>query len=129
MAGGGPDVSENKPDQQDRPSYSVARLLVEDVGVGPALNVRGEFNAPRGAGTVRFPTEAVAIGALGVVSFENWSGDSLVFTGNDPSVSAVIEYDDVAGRTYCTHVTFDPGHNAYTSSLAGPNDGRRHADD
>jgi hypothetical protein len=87
MAGGGPEASENTPDRQDRPSYSVARLPVENVGVGPALNVRGEFTAPRGVGAVRFPTEAVAVGALGVVSFENWSGDSLVFTGNAPSVS------------------------------------------
>jgi hypothetical protein len=41
----------------------------------------------------------------------------------------VIEYDDVAGRTYRTHVTFDPGHNAYTSILGGPKDGGRLADD
>jgi hypothetical protein len=44
-----------------------------------------------------------------VVAFENSSGQSLEYTGNDPSVSAVLEYEDVAGATYRTLVTFDSG--------------------
>jgi hypothetical protein len=123
-SGGGPGTSENDPDRDDLPRYSAASLPVENVGVGPALNVRGQFTGPRGTGTTRFPTEAVAVGALGVVVFENWEGDSLQFTGNDESVSAEIEYDDVAGRTYSTSIVFDIGNNAYRSTLGRPvNDG------
>jgi hypothetical protein len=114
---GGPHVSENDPSRPDVPRYSVAFLPVENVGAGPALNVRGTFTGPRGTGTARFPTEAVAVGGQGIVAFENWDGDSMTFTGNDPPVSAVIEYDDVAGRTHRTNVTFDAGHNAYRSTF------------
>jgi hypothetical protein len=117
QAGGGPEVSENPADRQDVPRFSAAFMPVENVGMGPALNVRGDFTGPRGVGNTRFPTEAVAVGAHGVVSFENWDGASLSFTGNDPPVSAVIDYDDVAGRTYRTHIVFDIGHNAYRSTF------------
>jgi hypothetical protein len=117
FAGGGPQVSENDPDRQDLPRYSTIFLPVENVGVGPALNVRGEFTGPHGKGTTRFPTEAVAVGARGVVTFENWDGESLSFTGNDSSVSATIEYEDVAGRMHRTSIVFDVGHNAYRSTF------------
>jgi hypothetical protein len=116
-AGGGPRVSENDPSRQDIPRYSLAELPVVNVGVGPALNVRGEFTGPHGSGTTRFPTEAVAAGAHGVVTFENWDGESLSFTGNDSTVSAVIDYEDVAGRTHRTNVAFDVGNNAYRSTF------------
>jgi hypothetical protein len=119
FAGGGPQVSENDPERQDLPRYSAVFLPVENVGTGPALNVRGEFTGPHGAGTTRFPTEAVAVGARGVVTFENWDGDSLAFTGNDSTVTAAIDYDDVAGRTHRTNVVFDIGHNAYRSTFGG----------
>jgi|ERR1035438_284434 hypothetical protein len=112
-----PSVAGNDPDRQDLPHYSAVFLPVENVGVGPALNVRGEFTGPRGSGTTRFPTEAIAAGAHGVVTFENWDGDSLAFTGNDRQVSTVVDYDDVAGRTHRTTVAFDIGHNAYRSSF------------
>lgn len=115
--GGGPHISENPPDRPDLPRYSAALLAIENVGMGPALNVRGEFTAPRGAGAVRHPTEGVAVGDRAVVAFETWAGDSLGFTGNDVEVSAVLEYDDVAGRTYRTRVAFDIGNNAYRSEL------------
>ncbi len=110
-------MSENDPDRQDLPRYSAIFLPVENVGVGPALNVGGEFTGPHGKGTTRFPTEAVAVGARGVVTFENWDGESLSFTGNDSSVSATIEYEDVAGRKHTTNIVFDVGHNAYCSTF------------
>ena len=116
-AGGGPHVSENDPARHDLPAYSAAFLPVENVGVGPALNVRGEFTGPRGVGITLFPTEAVAAGAHGIVTFENWDGASVSFTGNDPPLTATVEYDDVAGRTYRTTVVFDAGHNAYRSTF------------
>jgi hypothetical protein len=115
--GGGPTVTGNPVERRDLPRYSAASLPVENVGTGPAMNVRGTFAGPRGKGTTRFPSEAIAPGARGIVVFENWSGASLEYTGNDESVSAVIKYDDVAGTVYRTEVTFDIGHNAYRSKL------------
>ncbi len=115
--GGGPHVTGNPPERKDLPRYSAAFLPVVNVGTGPALNVRGSFAGPRGAGTTRFATEAIALRERGVVVFENWTGESLEYTGNDSSVSAIVEYDDVAGRTYRTRVVFDVGNNAYESKL------------
>ena len=48
----------------------------------------------------------------------------MVFTGDDRPVSAVIDYDDVAGRTYRTGIVFDMAHNAYRSTLDGKTLGR-----
>ncbi len=118
----GPHISENPPDRDDLPRYSAAMLAIVNVGMGPALNVRGEYTGPRGQGDVRFPVVGVAAGERAVVVFETWTDESLGYTGNDPSVSAVIEYDDVAGQTYRTDVTFDVGSSAYRSSLAAESD-------
>jgi hypothetical protein len=116
--GGGPTIVGNDgAESGSAPAYSAALMPVENVGTGPALNVRGTFQGPRGRGTVQFPTEAIAPGARGIVGFENWSGESLSYTGNDTSVSAVLEYDNVAGTRYRTEVTFDVGNNAYKSRL------------
>ncbi len=119
FVGRGPAASENPPSRPELPRYSQALLPVENVGMGPALNIRGKLQAPRGVGTVPFPTEALAVGAHGIVVFENWTGESLVYSGNDSTVSALLEYDDVAGRTHFTNVIFDVGHNAYTSTFSG----------
>lgn len=116
-AGGGPRIEENPPERSDLPQYGAAFLPVENVGVGPALNVRGTYQGPRASGAVRFPTEAIEAGARGVVAFENWSGASLGYSGNDSSVGAVVEYEDVGGRTYRTTVMFDIGQNAYRSEV------------
>lgn len=113
--GTGPTVSENPPERDDLPRYSAAFLPIENVGMGPALNVRGEFKAPRGSAGVRFPTEGIAAGSRHVIAFETWTGESISFTGDDSGVSAVIKYDDVAGRAYRTEVFYDIGSNAYSS--------------
>lgn len=118
--GGGPHIVENPTDRPDLPRYSAAFLPIVNVGMGPALSVRGEFNGPRGSGSVRFPNEGVAAGARAVVAFETWTGESLGYTGDDVSVSALVEYDDVAGRAYRTRVTFDVGSNAYRSEVETP---------
>jgi hypothetical protein len=116
-AGSGPHIVENPPDRPDLPRYSAAFLAVENVGMGPALTVHGTFVGPRGTGHARFATEAIQAGAGGVVAFENWDGDSLGYTGNDATVSAVVEYSDVGGRLYRTSITFDIGSNAYRASV------------
>jgi hypothetical protein len=120
LAGGGPTIVENAADRPDLPRYSAALLAVTNVGMGPALNVRGGFTGPRGAARARFPTEAVGVGGRAVVAFETWTGESLGYTGNDASVAAMLEYDDVAGQTYRTEITFDVGSNAYRSDLVRP---------
>jgi hypothetical protein len=86
----GPQISENPTDRTDLPTYSAAFLPVMNVGTGPALNARGTFTGPRGTGNTEDPTEAIAAGERGVVAFENTSGPSLQYTGNDASVSAVL---------------------------------------
>jgi hypothetical protein len=116
LAGTGPQITEN-PVSPGLPAYSAAFLPITNVGMGPALNVRGNFLGPNGSGTARFPTEAVGVGDRGVVAFETGDGQSLGYTGNDSEVSAVVEYEDVAGRLYRTYVTFDVGSNAYRSTL------------
>jgi hypothetical protein len=116
----GPYIEENPADRPDLPTYSAAFLPVVNVGKGPALNVRGDFTGPRSQGRTEDATEAIAAGERGVVAFENATGQSLQYTGNDASVSATLEYDDVAGTTYRTHVTFDIGRNAYRSTLEVP---------
>lgn len=85
-----------------------------------ALNARGTFIGPRGEGKTQDPTEAIAAGDRGVVAFENTSGQSLQYSGNDTSVSAVLEYDDVAGTVYTTRISFDIRRNAYRSNLDPP---------
>jgi hypothetical protein len=55
LAGAGPHIEENAPERSDLPQYRAAFLAVKNVGVGPALSVRGTFQAPRGRGEVRFP--------------------------------------------------------------------------
>lgn len=117
-AGSGPYISENPPGRPDLPRFSAASIAVENVGTGAVLNVRGTFRAPRGSGVARFPTEGLAAGARGVVMFESWTGQSLGYTGNDPAVCAEVLYDDVAGKTYRTELTFDVGNNAYEFKLA-----------
>lgn len=125
--GSGPQITENPPDRADLPQYSAAFVAVVNVGMGPALNVRGDFSGPRGTASVGFPTEGVAVGARAVVAFETWTGESVGYTGSDVEVSAVIEYDDVAGMTYGTRVIFDIGNNAYRSQLTLPDDVARAA--
>jgi hypothetical protein len=124
----GPVISENNPARADLPRYSSASLTVENVGVGPALNVRGEFAGPRGKGAAPFPTEAIAVGARGVVVFENREGESLSFTGDDETVEAVIAYDDVAGQTYRTEIVFDIKNSAYRSALVKAEENDRPGD-
>lgn len=116
-AGGGPFVTDNDPERADLPSYSGVFLPVENVGPGPALNVRGEFTTPRGVGETIFATEAVAAGARGVVTFESMDGGSLAFTGDDVMVRATFRYEDVAGQVYWTKVDFDVKSNAYRSTV------------
>jgi hypothetical protein len=115
--GGGPQVSENPSDRDDLPHFSAAFLPVENVGMGPALNVRGSLITGQGHGAVKFPTEGIAARGRGVVTFETLPGVSVNYSGNDNELNAVVEYDDVAGTTYRTRIRFDVGSNAYRSEL------------
>jgi hypothetical protein len=63
-AGSGPQISENPPDRPDLPRYSAAFLPVENVGMGPALNVRGDSRRhagrePHGSPRKRSPSATV----------------------------------------------------------------------
>jgi hypothetical protein len=114
-----PHVVENPRDREDLPRFSAVFLSIENVGMGPALNVRGDFRGPRGSGSVRYPAEGIGAGGEGVVAFESWQ-ESLSFTGDDVSVEAVMLYDDVAGLTYRTRLEFVIGDNAFRAQVDGP---------
>jgi hypothetical protein len=116
--GTGPHATENPPERSDLPRYSAVFWPLENVGSGPALNVKGAYVGPRGRGKTRFAIEGLAAGARGVVAFENWDGDSLNYTGNDSVVEAEIGYQDLEGTQYATTMSFDIGNNAYRSSPA-----------
>jgi hypothetical protein len=112
-----PHLIENDPNRSDLPRYSAVHVPVENVGMGPALNLRGTYLGPRGSGHVMSPTEGLAAGRVGVVSFESWA-DSLAWTGNHDAWTAELLYDDVAGTTYTTEIVFEIGNNAFRANVA-----------
>ena len=114
-ADGGPQITENPSERHDLPSYSAAHMAVENVGVGPALNLRGSFTGPNGSGAVRVPLEAVAAGAKGILSFENSEGASLSY-GSSDQITVEIDYNDVAGNEYGRRFTYDPMQRAYVEN-------------
>jgi hypothetical protein len=114
-----PHLTENPRERPDLPRYSAVHIAVENVGMGPALNLRGSLTGPNGSGSVLYPTEGLAAGHVGVVSFESWE-DSLSWTGDDVGFQAELIYDDVAATTYRTEVEFDVGGNAFRSTVAPP---------
>jgi hypothetical protein len=108
-------------DQEAGPAIALsprpaAFLAAKNVGMGPALNVRGTFTAPRGAATVRFPTVGIAAGERGTVTFEG-SEDLTYAWADDDTVEAMLEYDDVAGQTYRTWLVYEARSANYTSTL------------
>jgi hypothetical protein len=115
-----PHVVENPPDRQDLPPYSALFLPLENIGMGPALNVRGTFAGPYGNGEVPFPTEGVAAGQLGIVTFQSRAGESLAYTADHTTLTMRLLYEDVGGLEYTTDVEFAIGSNAYTAQLGGP---------
>lgn len=112
---GGPYIVGNRPEGTDVPRYSSAMVAVENVGVGPALNLRGRYEGPQGSGSVQVPLEAIAVGTPGVLTFENREGASLDYTSRD-QVSMVIVYNDVAGHEYSRRITYNSMERAYTES-------------
>jgi hypothetical protein len=120
MIAGIPDVTLNTDDQGDPPFYCAIRIAIENIGTGPALNVRGTLHGPRGSGPVPYPVEGIAPGHVAVVSFESFDTD-FTWTGNDTSISGNLVYEDVAGTTYRTELEFDVGGNAFRAKVAvGP---------
>ena len=103
---------ENPTDRPDLPPYSALFLAVENIGAGPALDVRGEARAPRGTGQTDHSVGGIGAGQMNVVEFVSET-ESLGFTGNDSQVSFVISYEDVTGQSYTTTADFRIGPHAY----------------
>jgi hypothetical protein len=91
---------------------------VENVGMGPALNVRGECAAlvggsTFGTGVVAHPVEGVAAGSANAVTFAPREGD----LKDHPELALRLSYEDVAGRSYWTALHFTQREQGYTCRL------------
>jgi hypothetical protein len=106
---GAPIVYEN-PTRPDLPSYGHVLVPVENDGLGPALNVRGEIQLPRGRGAVELPREAVGVRRRTVVTFIREEGVFDLHGGE--RFSGRLLYDDIAGITYETKFEYDSGRSA-----------------
>ena len=100
-------------------SGGLASMALENVGPGPALNVRGVIRGPTGRGVVRVPLEAVAAGKTGVVMFERNEGDTLDYSGSD-NVWADLEFEDVAGEIYRMTLMYSASQRAYFVTKVEP---------
>jgi hypothetical protein len=108
----GPHHVENPPARDDLPPYSAIFLPVQNIGAGPALDVRGEFRGPRGTGRTDYHTGGVGKGQQEVVQFVSKTA-SLGFTGDDLELIFFLTYEDVTGQRYETAIRYDIGGNAY----------------
>ena len=86
----------------------------ENVGMGPAINVRGECAALAGgstwgSGLVLHPLEGVAAGAANAVTFVPREGD----ISQLPEVAIRLIYEDVAGASYWTAMHFNRSAQGY----------------
>lgn len=103
---------ENPADRSDLPPYSALFLALENIGAGPALNVRGEARAPRGTGQTDHSLAGIGVGQMNVVEFVSHD-QSLGFTGSDAEVRFEVSYEDVTGESYLTTADFQIGPHAY----------------
>jgi hypothetical protein len=88
---------------------------VENVGMGPALNLHGECAALAGGSTwgtglVLHPVEGVAAGAANAITFVAREGDLSMH----PELALRLFYEDVAGRLYWTALHFNQSERGYT---------------
>jgi hypothetical protein len=97
-----------------------AFVAVRNIGAGPALDVRGHLEAPRGGGKVASPLVGIAVGEVACLTFERDRG-SLTYTGNDldTPVSVAVEYDDVSGNMYRTDAQYHVGQHSWRATV-GP---------
>ncbi len=87
---------------------------VENVGMGPAMNVRGECSALAGGSTwgtglVLHPVEGIAAGAANAVTFVPRDGDM----SQMPEVAIRLIYEDVSGQSYWTAMHFNRSAQGY----------------
>jgi hypothetical protein len=98
-------------------------VAVENVGMGPALNVRGIVETGGGGsswgrGRTLHPIEGVGSGAANAVTF----------TVDDGTLAPKVEvfmrlaYEDVASETYWTDLHYNASHKGYTARVWGPVD-------
>lgn len=91
-------------------------VSIENIGMGPALNVRGEVlvmlgngTIPWGVGIVRYPIEGIAAGGTNAAVFVVADGQ----LSPTPRASFRLAYEDVAGRSYWTSLEFESDPRSY----------------
>lgn len=96
-------------------------VAVENVGMGPALNVRGIVEcggaaSAHGSGRTLHPVEGIASGAANAVTFTPDDGHL------EPQIEvwARLAYEDVAGETYWTDLHYNVSAKGYRSRAWGP---------
>jgi hypothetical protein len=79
------------------------KVGVRNAGRGPALYLRTELDPEIGANAVHGPIAALADGDEQLFTFNGVNKD----IKNEPFVQVLVDYRDLAGRTYSTSITLD----------------------
>lgn len=102
------------------PTMHAGKLVVpvENVGMGPAMNVRGECAAVVGGSTwgtgfVLHPVEGIAAGAANAVTFVAREGR----LEEHPELAVRLIYEDVAARSYWTALHFNRSEQGYKCEI------------
>ena len=95
-------------------------IAVENVGMGPALNVRGLVElggagSAVGWGRTLHAVEGIAAGTANAVVF--WKDEGVLTP--QVEVQARLAYEDVAGVTYWTDIDYNVSTHAYHSRVIG----------
>jgi hypothetical protein len=105
------------------PSATVDGLIlpIQNIGMGPALEVRGEAETGgagsiHGRGIALHPIEGVGATAGNAVVFVQRDGQLSV----ELEVTARLVYEDVAGKTYYTDIHYNGASGAYRSTIHPP---------
>lgn len=93
-------------------------VAVQNIGMGPALNIRGDAVTMAGPSTwgigfVLHPVEGLAAGASRPVTFVAREGE----LGAYPELEIRLRYEDVAGHVYWTALHFNSSEGAYRSRV------------
>jgi hypothetical protein len=95
---GGQDVFEH--DEID----GTMKILTRNAGRGPARYLRTEIDPEIGASAMQGPIAALGVGDEQILRFSGVTKDDL---REKPLAQLLIDYGDLAGRTYSTSITLD----------------------
>lgn len=113
-----PTIHENDPERDDLPAYAHVILPIKNVGMGPALNIRGRLSQTDGdAYDVEKPLEGLGAGQVNAVLFARWQ-QARTGTAGLAEFTAELIYDDIGGRSYSTDVEWRSGPFAFSAKVS-----------